>query len=65
MADKVVRRARRARDKVEKMIREMKAWQGQRPTLLRVNMGDYLALTEVGFVRDGKWSGTDIEVKPG
>ena len=59
------RRAEKARDKIGKMVREIKAWKGEAPTVVRVRMSDYLALTEVGYVRDGKLSGTNLEVKPG
>lgn len=59
------RRALRARDKIEKMQREITAWKGKAPELVRVNHGDYLALTEVGWIVDGKLSGTSLEVRPG
>lgn len=65
MADKVKRRANQARDKINKMVREIEAWKGEKPTVVRVNHGDFLALTEVGWIRDGKLSGTMLEVKPG
>lgn len=63
--DNAVRRANKARDKIEKMRREWRSWKGCEPEVVRVNTGDYLALVEVGFVRDGKLSGTQLEVKPG
>ena len=58
-------RARRARDKIDKMVREITQWKGERPTMVRVNHGDYLALTECNWIRDGKLSGTNLEVRPG
>ena len=63
--DNVKRRANKALDKINKMRREWRSWQGKEPEILRVNSGDYLALIELGYVRDGKLSGTIIEVKPG
>lgn len=65
MSDQVKRRANKARDKIFRMVREITQWKGEPPNLVRVNMRDYLALTEVGWLRDGKLSGTDLEVKPG
>lgn len=59
------RRALKARDKVDKMVREITNYKGKRPTMVRVNMPDYLALTEVGWLKDGKLSGSNLEVKPG
>lgn len=59
------RRALKARDKIDKMVREITRYKGERPTLVRVNMGDYLALTEVGWIKDGVLSGSHLEVKPG
>lgn len=47
------------------MVREITAWKGERPSLVRVNMSDYLALVECDWIRDGKLSGTSLEVKPG
>ena len=58
-------RARKARDKIDKMVREITQWKGERPTMVRVNHGDYLALTEVGWIKDGVLSGTKLEVRPG
>ena len=64
---KTRRRADQAREKIRKMIVEITNWKGQRPTLVRVNLGDHLALVECGYVRDGKLSGDPhgLEVKPG
>jgi hypothetical protein len=61
------RRADNAKEKIRKMIAEITGWNGERPTVVRVNMGDYLALTECGYVRDGVLSGDphSLEVKPG
>lgn len=58
-------RATKALEKIRKMRAEWKAWQGKAPTVVRVSMGDFLALTECGYVRDGKLSGDGLEVKPG
>ena len=44
---------------------EWRQWQGAEPTVVRVNTGDYLALVEMGWVRDGKLSGSSLEIKPG
>ena len=59
------RRAIKARDKVYAIRNEIKQWQGEYPSLVRVNHGDYLALTECNWISDGKLSGTDIKVEPG
>mgnify|MGYP003657646357 CR=1 FL=1 len=59
------RRALKARDKIDKMVREITRYKGERPTLVRVNMGDYLALTEVGWIKNGVLAGSHLEVKPG
>lgn len=62
MARKTVeRRAQDALLKVEKMIQEITAWRGTRPTVVRVNHGDYLALVELGKLE--QFPG--IEIKPG
>jgi hypothetical protein len=62
MARKTVeRRAQDALAKVEKMIHEITAWKGERPKIVRVNQGDYLALVEVGKV--DHFPG--VEIKPG
>lgn len=60
-------RADKARDKIAKMICEITAWKGQRPTVVRVNAGDFLALVECGYVRDEKLSGDPhgLEVRIG
>lgn len=50
-------RADKARDKIGKMIREITTWKGERPTVVRVNAGDFLALVECGYVRDETLSG--------
>lgn len=55
------RRAEQARKKVGNMIIEMKNWKGTRPAIVRVNHGDYLALTECNLLNE--WPG--VEVKPG
>lgn len=60
------RRAEKAKEKIRKMIDEQTKWQGKAPTVVRVTMSDYLALVEVGYVRDGELSGsTGLQVKPG
>ncbi len=59
------RRALKARDKIDKIVREITAYKGERPKLVRVTMADFLALTEVGWLKDGKLSGSNLEVKPG
>lgn len=59
------RRAIKARDKVYKIRNEIKSWRGEFPEIVRVNYGDYLALTESNWISDGKLSGTDIRVEPG
>lgn len=59
------RRALKARDKIDKMQRELTAWKGEAPKLVRVCHADYLALIEVGWVVDGKLSGSSLEVRPG
>lgn len=38
---------------------------GSKPTLVRVNAGDFLALTECNYINDGKLSGTQLEVQIG
>lgn len=68
MTDKVRARATRARRKVDAMIREQTNYTGQRPTIIRVQLREYLALKEVGFVTaDDKYSGDPhgLEVRPG
>ena len=63
---KVQTRARKARDKVKRMVTEITAWKGEKPKVVRVSMSDYLALTECDWLTDdGRLSGTMIEVKPG
>ena len=64
---KTRRRADKARDKIAKIVREVTDWKGERPTVVRVNHGDHLALVECGYVRDGKLSGDShgLEVMPG
>ncbi len=62
---KTKRRALKARDKIDKIVREITNYTGKRPTVVHVNMPDFLALTEVGWVKDGTLSGSTIEVKPG
>ena len=59
------RRALKALDKIYKTVAEITKYKGERPKLIRVNMGDYLALTEVGWIKDGVLSGSNLEVKPG
>ncbi len=58
-------RADRTVKKINKMVREITQWNGQRPSMVRVNYGDYLALTEANYLQDGKLSGTNLEVRPG
>jgi len=60
-------RANKALEKVRKMRAEWRQWKGEDCTVVRVNMGDYLALTECNYVRDGKLSGDPhgLEVRPG
>lgn len=64
---KTRRRADKARDKIAAMVREITQWKGARPTRVRVNIGDHLALTECGYVRDNVLSGDPhgLEVLPG
>lgn len=60
------RRARKALDKIDKMVRELRAWKGETPKLVRVNHGDYLALVEAKLVDEaGKLRGRELEVRPG
>lgn len=59
--DNVKRRAEKARQRVNKMIVEQTQWQGKRPTVIRVQLRDYLALVELEWA--DRWPG--IEVKPG
>lgn len=61
--DRVKFRAEKARNKIEKMRREWQSWKGEPCKLVRVNHRDFLALTEMGYVRDGYLSGTDVEVR--
>ena len=58
-------RADKAVAKVKRIVGEIKNWKGEAPTVVRVHMPDYLAMTEVGYIKDGKLSGTDLEIKPG
>ena len=60
-------RADKARTKVSKMIREITDWKGQRPTVVRVNIGDHLAMTECGYLKDNVLSGDPhgLTVLPG
>ena len=55
------RRALQARDRIHKIIAEIKKWKGVTPTVVHVNHADYLALVEVGWVDRFP----NIEVKPG
>jgi len=59
------RRALKARDKIDKMVREITSYKGERPTRVRVTISDHLALTEVGWLKDNVLSGTNLEVLPG
>lgn len=59
------RKALKARNKIDAMVREWKSWKGEAPAMVRVRMSDYLVLVEVGWVKDGKLSGSTLEVKPG
>lgn len=58
-------RAEKARAKIDKMIAEQTAWTGKKPTVVRVETADLLALVECRYVVDGRLSGTDLEVRPG
>lgn len=58
-------RAKKALDKIDKMVSEITQWQGKPPKLVRVNHGDFLALTETEQLVDGKLRGRDLEVRPG
>ena len=59
------RKALKARNKIDAMVREWKSWKGEAPTMVRVRMADYLVLVEVGWIKDGKLSGSTLTVKPG
>lgn len=63
MANK--RAVNRALDKIEKMVREIKAWKGEAPTLVRISYKEYLALVDAGLIENNKLKGRDLEVKPG
>lgn len=65
MSAKIKRRALKARDKIDKMRAEITRYTGTAPRLIHVNHGDYLALTEVGWIKDGKLSGSNLEIEPG
>ena len=58
-------RARKALDKIDKMIAEITRWQGKAPQLVRVCHADYLALVEAEQLVDGKLKGRELEVRPG
>lgn len=58
-------RASKALEKIRKMKAELTQWQGRPPESIRVNLADYLALTECGYIRDGRLSGDGLEIKPG
>lgn len=58
-------RAKKAVEKIRKMQAEWKSWKGEDCTRVRVNSKDYLALTECNYIKDGKLSGTTLEVLPG
>ena len=58
-------RARKALDKIDKMVAEIKGWKGQAPTIVRVCHADYLALVEAEQLVDGKLRGRELEVRPG
>ena len=60
---KVRTRADRARDKCDKIIREITQFTGERPKVIRVNSRDLLALTECGHVVDDKLRNTTPAVK--
>lgn len=64
---KTRRRADKARTKIAAMVREITSWKGKRPTVVRVNLSDHLALVECGYVRDNKLSGDahGLEVRVG
>lgn len=59
------RKALKARKKIDAMVREWRNWKGEAPTMVRVRMSDYLVLTEVGWIKDGVLSGSNLRVKPG
>lgn len=61
----VQNRALKARDKIGKIAREIKQFSGAEPEIIRVNIKDFLALTECGWIQDGKLSGSNWEIKPG
>ncbi len=65
MSAKTKRRALKARDKIDKIVKEITRYTGTRPRRVHVNHGDYLALTEVGWIKDGKLSGSELEVEVG
>ena len=59
--DRTVKLANKAREIVEKSIRELTNYTGERPSVVRVKPSYYLVLTEVGWV--DRWPG--IEVRAG
>lgn len=61
MDQKTRRRAEKAKEKVYRMVKEIEDWKGERPTVVRVSMSDYLALVEANYVN----SFANLEVKPG
>lgn len=65
ISTKTKRRAKAAREKIRKMVEEITQWKGAPPTLVRVTLADYLALVDVGWIKDGKLSGGTLEVKVG
>ena len=58
-------RADKALGKVNGIVREIKQFTGAAPTIVRVNAPDFLALTECNYLRDGKLSGTNLDIKIG
>ena len=60
---KVKTRATKCLERIRKAQAEWESWKGEDMTIVRVKPTDYMALTECGYVRDGKLSGTNLEVK--
>lgn len=60
--------ADKAATRVRNMIAEQTRHTGKRPTIIRVTLSDYLAMSEVGYVTtESKLSGDPhgLEVRPG
>ena len=58
-------RGLKARRHIERMRAELRSYTKKEPTVVRVNAGDYLALTECRYVRDGVLSGDTLTVAIG